>query len=135
MNGIQWFNGAIKLLSKESALAINPQAVDFFLSLNGTRTIVNYVASERRFNSSPFQSWRTGFRECAKLSGGLIRHSQIDELLRIWTTSGSEAQNGSWCILGSRQGAEFGKANFRGPLLGRINDMDWLKAEFSKCTP
>jgi hypothetical protein len=132
VNGIQWFNGAIKLLSKQSALSNNPKAVDFFLSLSGTRKIVNHVASETRFNSSPFQSWRSGFRECAKLAGGLIRHPQVDELIRIWTTLGSEAPNGPWCILGARQGAEFGKKNFRTPLLGRINDMDWLSSEFSK---
>ncbi len=132
VNGIMWFNGAIKLLSRQSLLSINPKAVDFFLSLNGTHKIVNRVASETRFNASPFQSWRTGFRECAKLAGGLIRHPQVDELLRTWTTLGSETLNGTWCILGARQGAEFGKENFRSPLLGHINDMDWLSSEFSK---
>lgn len=134
VNGIQWFNGAIKRLSKQSVLSINPNAVDFFLSLSGTRKIVNHVASETRFNASPFQSWRTGFRECAKLAGGLIRHPQVDELLGIWTTLGSDTLNGTWCISGARQGAEFGKQNFRSPLLGQINDMNWLSSEFSKCS-
>ena len=108
-------------------------AVDFFLSIKDGIRLVDVVASETRFNSSPFLAWRGGFRECTKLAAGLVRSSRAQEILDIWQSVGADKPYGDWCILGSRLGAAFGKANAGTSSLRLINDIGWLKNEFSNC--
>lgn len=130
VNKIVWFNGGLKLLSRNAVFSMDKSAVDFFLSMKGERRIFADAATETRFNSSPFLAWRCGFRECAKLAGGIVQHPRLHELLQIWQTVGAEAPNGEWCILGSRMGAAFGTQNFGSDMLRKVNDMDWLKETF-----
>lgn len=132
VNGLVWYNGGLKLLSREAALSMDPNAVDFFLSMKGRRKSLRACASETRFNATPFLAWRCGFRECTKLAGGLVQLPQAGELLRIWQTVGADKPNGRWCMLGARMGAEFGKRHFRTNMLLKVNDMDWQKAVFAK---
>jgi hypothetical protein len=133
VNGAIWRNGAIKLIRRDDVLSMDSFAVDFFLSIPGGIKLVDVVASETRFNSSPFMAWRAGFRECAKLAAGAVRSERVEEILNIWQTVGADKPHGDWCIRGSRLGAAFGKANARTPSLRQINDIGWLKNEFSKC--
>jgi hypothetical protein len=133
VNGAIWRNGAIKLLRRGDVLALESFQVDFFLSIEGRIGLLDVVASETRFNSSPFLAWRGGFRECAKLAAGSVRSKRVQEILGVWQTVGADKPYGDWCILGSRLGAAFGKANAGTPALGLINDLGWLKTEFSHC--
>lgn len=133
VNGAIWRNGAIKLLPRDDVLAVAGSAVDFFLSIRGAIRLVNVVASETRFNISPFLAWRAGFRECAKLAAGSTKSSRAREMLETWQTIGHDKPHGDWCIRGSRMGAAFGKANAGTPALRLINDLAWLKQEFSNC--
>jgi hypothetical protein len=130
VNKLIWFNGGLKLLSRDAVLSMDKTAVDFFLSMKGQRRIFNQVATETRFNSSPFLAWRCGFRECTKLAGGIVQHPQLFELLDTWQMVGADAPNGVWCILGARMGAEFGAKHHGSAMLRKVNDMDWLKAVF-----
>jgi hypothetical protein len=133
VNGAVWRNGAIKLIRREDVLALTSFDVDFFLSIPGELKPINMVVSETRFNSSPFLAWRGGFRECAKLAAGSVRSTRVQEILNIWQTVGADKPYGDWCIRGSRLGAAFGKANAGTAALNLINDIGWLKKEFSNC--
>lgn len=133
VNGAIWRNGAIKLLPRDDVLSVEPSSVDFFLSIKGQIRLVDVVGSETRFNSSPFLAWRGGFRECAKLAAGSTKSNRADEMLDVWQNIGSDKLYGDWCILGSRMGAAFGKANAGTSSLRMINDLAWLKNQFSKC--
>jgi hypothetical protein len=133
VNGSIWRNGAIKLLGRSDILSVKEAPVDFFFSMKGKVSSVDVIASETRFNCSPFLAWRCGFRECTKLAGGLTRSTIVQEMLGIWQNVGADKLNGDWCILGSRMGAAFGEANARTPSLRLINDMNWLKSEFLNC--
>lgn len=130
VNKLAWYNGGLKFVSRDALLSIDVDSVDFFLTIEGKRGVSSVPATETRFNSSPFLAWRCGFRECAKLSGGVGHHPQLPEILQAWQTVGMESRNGEWCILGSRMGAAFGRENYNGEMLGKLNDMDWLKEKF-----
>lgn len=133
VNGVIWGNGGIKLISRTSMLAIQDETLDFFVELDGEVKLMKIAASETRFNSTPFLAWRCGFKECAKLAGGLFKTSNVSDMLEKWQTIGLDKPNGNWCILGSRLGAAFGNANRRSLSLEIINDAEWIRNEFLKC--
>jgi len=133
VNGVVWGNGGIKLISRAGMLAIEDESLDFFVELEGPVRIMKPAASETRFNTTPFLAWRCGFKECAKLAGGMFKTSNVNVMLDMWQTIGLDKPNGNWCILGSRLGAAFGNSNRGSSSLEIINDAEWIRNEFLKC--
>lgn len=132
VNGLQHLNGSVKLVSREAMLSMNPAALDYSASIRGRRRVIEEVASETRFNASPFLAWRAGFRECAKLAGGLVNHPSVPRLLQVWQTVGKYKPNGTWCMLGAKMGAAYGE-KWRGTdAMRAINDMAWQRTEFER---
>jgi MoaA/NifB/PqqE/SkfB family radical SAM enzyme len=127
-------NGGIKLLSKNVVRSMRADAVDEVDSTESEKYFFSEVASENRFNSTPFLAWRGAFRECAKRAAGVFVESLAnrERNLLIWQTRGADRTNGKWAIIGARQGAAFGveNANDRRTLL-RINDVEWLRQRFA----
>lgn len=132
VNGLRWFNGGLKLMSRRAVLSMNPAAIDFFSSMEGERVLSEKIATETRFNATPFLAWRAGFRECAKLTGKVVRFRDAGEHLNIWQTQGADKLNGIWCMLGARMGANYGLRNTDRDSLLKINDMGWLNAVFEE---
>jgi len=133
VNGIVNTNGGIKLVRVETVRSMNPNAIDFYGSMKGLPALVTAVASQHRFNASPFLAWRGGFRECAKLTGGHFRITpeKARELI-IWQTRGSEKWNGFYCVLGARMGAAFGKEHRDKASRRLINDGAFLEETFQR---
>jgi hypothetical protein len=140
VNGLVSMNGGIKLISKTIVRSMKSDAVDKTTSTEGSKSAFSVVASENRFNSSPFLSWRAGFRECAKTAGGIFVPSEAqrervlmgqDYKLMTWQTKGSDRPHGKWAMLGARQGARYGIENRdnRENLL-KINEFEWLRQRF-----
>jgi len=94
------------------------------------------ISNITAFNTDPFNTWKSAFRECVKLSSKVIDRQKNDETdirLRIWTTVGEDKDYGKFAVLGARAGVEFGisnKNNFSE--LKKINDFEWLKNKFDK---
>ena len=130
VNGLELLNGCVKYLDREMVFSMDKNAVDLFMSMNGVRRLVDQVASETRFNTSPFLAWRCGFRECTKFVTGMVKVPTITDIIRTWQNVGRRAQYGEWCMLGSRMGAEFGRRYAGTAHLRKVNDIAWLKAEF-----
>lgn len=133
VNGLDWYNGSLKLLKRSTVLMMDREdenAVDFFITMKGKIALVQNVATENRFNSSPFAAWRAGFRECAKITSGIIEAVEAPEILKVWQTVGADKPHGQWCMLGARQGAAFGKTHKKSDEIAKINDIAWLKARF-----
>ena len=85
-----------------------------------------------KFNTGPYESWKSAFRECAKLSSKIIDRQIDDETnqrLNIWCTVGSDRTFGDFTIAGAIAGREFGISNINN--ISRINDIDWLKDQFN----
>lgn len=127
--------GGVKLFPKSLFVNIPENYLDFTMTIakNGYY-IQKSLASETRFNATPFEAWKGGFRECVKLSLELnrkfsdITHSRLE----TWKTKGHEAHNGQWAILGALmavQYVEYFKADEE--KLRYINNFEWLQNRFS----
>jgi len=132
VNGLRWFNGGLKLLSRRAVESMKPNVIDFFSSMEGERVLTREIATETRFNATPFLAWRAAFRECTKLTGKVVRFRDAAQHLEVWQMQGADKLNGTWCMLGARMGANYGLKNQGANALLRINDMEWLKAVFEE---
>lgn len=144
VNGLMYGNGGLKLWTREFVNNMrthensDPTDVkglvefcfdDLYIQFNE-----NY--SESFTNSTPFQSWRAGFREGVKmclLQGAKASHLkdiwwQNYHRLLIWCNIGSDVKNGLWSMYGAREGCyrtmctDWDYANVR--------DFDWLTNEW-----
>ena len=99
--------------------------LDLDYTLSFPHQVVSELSCYGRFDSSAYHTWRTAFRECAKLSLYNFREPLVetDYRLGIWTThaTGPYAQ---WCLAGARDGVEFFQES-RGDLSIMKNSFDW----------
>ena len=134
INDLEYGNGAIKLLPK-MLFDITKDGVDITTSLSNKLTIVPKVASINRFASSPWNAWRSGFREAAKLASSTIARSNQDEnstRLSAWISKGLDRRFGEYVIPGARSGMQYGTENKNNQdALSKINDWSWLYEQFN----
>jgi hypothetical protein len=133
INDLEYGNGAIKLLPK-MLFDITKDGVDITTSLSNKLTIIPKVASINRFASSPWNAWRSGFREAAKLASNAISRSNQDEnakRLSAWTTKGLDRPFGEYVVPGAVLGMQYGMENKNNQdALTKINDWSWLYEQF-----
>jgi uncharacterized protein with ATP-grasp and redox domains len=94
------------------------------------------VSNITAFNTDPFNTWKSAFRECAKLASKTIREQINDETeqrLEQWCTVGENTPYGQYSISGGIAGRNFGYDNRNMPdSLKLINNFEWLHEQFSK---
>lgn len=138
VNDLMYGHGGVKLLPRERVLNMDENTVDFTTSISDRFKIMPTVSNVEAFNTSPFNAWRTGFRECVKLSSKVIA-GQIDEetesRLRTWVRKGGSRKYGEYAKGGASAGEWFGTTyKDNKEMLDKINDYDWLAAEFIQHT-
>ena len=84
INGLSYGYGAIKLWPRSVVLAHTDRWTDFTTSFNGLKVIPQTIA-ETRFNSSPFEAWKSAFRECVKLAETLRCNQTMPSLGVDWS--------------------------------------------------
>ena len=112
---------------------MNTTTTDMTTSISKNFKIINEVANITAFNTDPFNTWKSAFRECAKLSSKTIRRQKNEETesrLKTWTTVGYDRPFGEYAMAGATAGMEFGLS--RGSDLGLINDFEWLRKKFDE---
>lgn len=124
VNGLEYGWGGLKLFPKRLLQASTSMGTDMTTGFD--LVVVPEVASVTHFNSSPYDAWRSAFRETVKLS----RNTDDDSLrrLNVWRTEAT-GNHAEWCLRGANDGYEF--AQNTSDLL-TINDWSWLREEFSK---
>jgi len=131
INGLVYGHGGIKLFSKDCFSAERLDKPDMTTTLADAYIKVNVLASEHRFNYSPYATWRTAFREAVKLGSGINKNNNDQESLdrlNMWLNAGIEAKYGDFCIQGARQGEEYLKSADADLTL--VNDFKWLRNRF-----
>jgi hypothetical protein len=103
-------------------------------SISNKFKAINEISNITAFNTDPFNTWKSAFRECVKLSSRVIDRQKDDETqtrLQTWCTTGADRPFGKYAIDGAKLGALFGARN-KGNLemLKNINNFDWLKEQF-----
>jgi hypothetical protein len=137
INELVYGYGAIKLFPK-SVFQNERQLLspDITTGVSSNIKIINEISNITRFNTDPFNTWKSAFRECVKLSSKIISGQKDNETLKrleIWCSVGEDAPYGKYSIIGAKMGKEFGTI-YKDDLtmLRKINDWDWLKTEFEK---
>jgi hypothetical protein len=131
INGLVYGHGGVKLFSKDCFSLARLERPDMTTSLADEYIKVNILASEHRFNYSPYSTWRTAFREAVKLSAGLNKNNNDQESkdrLAMWSTAGIENLYGYFSIQGAKQGIDFAHDPGNDP--NKVNDFEYLRSRF-----
>jgi hypothetical protein len=130
VNGLSYGYGSIKLWPKGRVLQFQHPWLDFTGSVGGMKIMPETIAVTR-FNTSPFETWKSAFRECVKLVENLrIDPNDVESRSRLdaWMTRTSDVDFSEWCQIGAADGVSWHVEN-EGDL-SPINDFDWLKNRF-----
>ena len=135
INNMVYGYGGVKLFPRELTLNMDVSKPDMTTSISSKFKAVKEVSNITAFNTDPFNTWKSAFRECTKLSSKVIDRQKDDETterLTIWTTIGKDREFGEYAIAGALLGAAYGADN-QGNIdaLKKINDFDWLKEKFN----
>lgn len=128
VNGLEYGWGGLKLFPKAAFNTMDHQSLDMTTSFD--LKIIPTVASITAFNSTPYDTWRSAFREAVKLTLGIIGDDNCQEnkeRLEAWKTADPYAINAKWAIRGAYDGEAFAKESSN---VRAINNWAWLKDEF-----
>ena len=130
VNNLEYGYGGVKLLPKELTLNMNVDSADMTTSISKLFKAMPEVSNITAFNTDPFSTWRSAFRECVKLSSKIIDgqdDTETQSRLDAWCTVGDDLN----AITGAKAGREYGSANKDNiEALKKINDFIWLKEQF-----
>lgn len=131
INGLIYGYGGVKILPTEQTLMTYSANTDITTSISDKFIIVEKLSNITAFNTDAFNTWRSAFRECAKLAAGNIvrsNHQENIKRLQVWQTTGHQEPYGVDAIDGAKHGSRYGEkfAN-DSEKLSMINDKDWLR--------
>ena len=135
INNLVYGYGGIKLLPTKLTIDMDISTSDMTTSITHKFKAMPAVSNITVFNTDPFNTWKSAFRECAKLASKTIRgqvNEETEERLETWCTVGEQAEFGNYALAGARAGREFGISDSNDIKL--INNFDWLYEQFSNNT-
>ena len=126
---IDWEYGHMGIVLYNCDIVLN--CVDYALDYTTSFPVkvVNQRSCTSAYNVSPYQTWRTAFRECVKLSSNAIANSDADEnqtLLNRWLTV-ANGNHAEWNLQGAKDAVEFVES---GQDLYNIMDWQYLNSYF-----
>jgi len=146
VNGLMYGNGGLKMWTRKFVNEMRTHEnsdpedekgkVEFCFDDKYYQFNDNYSTSFT--NATPFQAWRSGFREGVKMS--LDQGSKVDNVrtvwwqnyqrLLIWSNIGADVENGLWSMLGAREGCY--KINCTDWDYSNVRDFEWLTSYFQE---
>jgi hypothetical protein len=134
INDLVYGYGGVKLFPRELALVMDTSKPDMTTSISKVFKPMAEISNITSFNTDPFNTWKSAFRECCKLASKIIDRQKENETidrLTVWKTVGAERDFGKYAIDGARQGEEFGINNKDDiEKLKLINNFKWLREKF-----
>jgi hypothetical protein len=130
VNSLEYGYGGVKLLPKSLTQNMNITNTDMTTSISKWFKAMPDVSNITKFNTDPFNSWKSAFRECVKLSSKIIdrqENNETEERLNTWCEETSDIDARQGAIAGKAYGTEH-KNNSEA--LSKINDFDWLQEKF-----
>jgi hypothetical protein len=133
VNGLQYGHMGVVMYNCEGIRELN-QAKNFGLdyTLSYAHESVPVVSCYGNFNQTPYHTWRTAFRECAKLAYFESQSPTVDGEYRLNTwLSRAQGDHAEWCLKGARDGVEFFKASDQAlATLKQSFRWEWLREYF-----
>lgn len=134
INGLEYGYGGVKLFPTQLTLKMDTSKPDMTTSISKKFRAMETVSNITAFNTDAFNTWKSAFRECCKLSSKVIDRQKSDETqerLRFWCTINNDAEYGDYALKGAKAGAAYGARNSSNlDALKKINDFEWLKERF-----
>ena len=110
LNGLRYGHMGVVLYNCDIVKNITEFGIDYTMS--ALHEVVPKVSAVARFNSNPYQTWRTAFREAGKLAQFCDEKDNVENSYRlgVWTSE-AEGLHSEWCLQGARDGVLFYQAN------------------------
>lgn len=146
VNGLMYGNGGLKLWTRTF---VNNMRTHENSDPTDTKGLVEFCFDDKYYqfnenystsiiNGSPFQAFRAGFREGVKMS--LDQGAKVSSIkniwwqnyqrLLIWSTVGSDVENGDWAIYGAREGCYL--TNCTDWDYANVRDFDYLTRQWEE---
>lgn len=126
ITGQEYGYGGVKLFNTQQVRDAVSWGLDFTVGLSKRFKEMPTVSNITRFNTDAFNTWRSAFRECVKLT--LSSDDNAKSRLEAWLNPVADADFVKEAKLGATQGHEYAKQFRYKPLkLSKINDYEWLK--------
>ena len=139
INNLTYGYGGVKLLPKYATENMDVNQLDMTMSISNKFKVVQEISNITAFNTDPFSTWKSAFRECVKLASRPFDpdyQAETEERLITWCNSGSNQLYGEYALAGARIGRQYGIENISKPeKLAKINDFDWLLEQFQTQSP
>jgi hypothetical protein len=136
VNGLEYGYGGVKLLPKMLTQNMDITKTDMTTSISQWFKIMLEISNITAFNTDPFNTWKSAFRECCKLASRTIdrqEDTETQQRLEAWCALDESIPYGFYSHLGALRGKYYGESNKDNPEgLKLINNFDWLESEFNK---
>lgn len=134
INNLEYGYGGVKLLPTDMTLNMDVTKTDMTTSISNQFKSMDQVSNITAFNTDPFNSWKSAFRECCKLASKVIDRQdnvETEQRLAAWCTLNESVPYGAQAYIGAVAGKYFGLFWQNAPSeLAKINDFDWLKEQY-----
>jgi hypothetical protein len=126
INGLEYGYGGVKLLPKKLTLNMDTSSTDMTMNISSQFKAMEEVSNITAFNTDPFTTWRSAFRECCKLA--VINNVESIARLKVWCVLNEDVPFGFYAYLGALAGRAYGEKNASNKeALFKINDFNWLQ--------
>lgn len=133
INDLVYGYGGIKLFPRKETIEMDMSTPDMTTSISSKFNAIPQISNITAFNTDPFNTWRSAFRECAKLASKTINRQDSVETnyrLDVWTTNHNNGDYSEYALAGAKAGKKFGLDNKTD--ISLINDFDWLQQFFQQ---
>ena len=130
VNGLEYGYGGVKLLPKKLTMNMDLSKPDMTTSISPLFKAMEEISNITAFNTDPFNSWKSAFRECCKLASKTIDRqdtAETEQRLNVWCSASTDAHAQD----GACSGRDYGIKHASNPeALKKINDFEWLEDQF-----
>lgn len=121
--------GGVKLLPKQLTINMDTNTTDMTMNISSKFKAMEEVSNITAFNTDPFSTWRSAFRECCKLA--VINNEESLSRLSVWSELNDQAPYGAFAYFGAMSGRSYGEKNASNKeALNKINDFTWLEVRW-----
>jgi hypothetical protein len=131
INGLEYGYGGVKLFPTQIVRDATSWGLDFTTGLTNKFKSMPQVSCVTRFNTSAYDTWRSAFRECVKLT--MKDDAESKERLEAWLHPVPDAFFRHDAKAGAEEGRHFAQQNINNiEELNRINDYAWLREKYTE---
>lgn len=132
VNGLEYGYGGVKLFPTQLVRDASSWGLDFTTGLTNKFKVMPQVSCVTRFNTGPYETWRSAFRECTKLliKGDTESVTRYEAWANSKNSGADFASDATHGAEDARAFADKNRDNIRE--LDRINDYEWLRNHYAE---